>query len=376
MKMVRNGAEIKRLAFKLKDSDVRLTGSIRDWNRTPSIDLEVESAQLDLDLLIPKGARSPVRDFLETLSETSRMVAVVTVDRGLYKTLTLTDLSWRFVAKDGMLEVDRISGDLGDGHVAGRIAIHLPSQRPSVVDATARVSGVPLEKLIQATGDDTRLMSGLLSGKGTLRGSEKDPLGIVHSLNGHANFVVEHGRIQKGTILPKIITILNLPTLLQGKVNLTKDGFPFDTIVGSVSVRNGVVTEDNLVIDSPVMKTSAAGNYNLAQDRLDAVVVVSPLGSYSQFLKSIPLFGKLLAGERQGLDTAIFEVQGPLKDPDVKYLPIKSFATGLSGLAQLAFDVLKNTIMLPKELVAPGDHKDNDTGDKQKALDRSELRSP
>jgi hypothetical protein len=91
-------------------------------------------------------------------------------------------------------------------------------------------------------------------------------------------------------------------------------------------------------------------------DQIDAVVAVSPLGSYSQFLKSIPLFGKLFAGERQGLDTALFEVKGSLTEPDVNYLPLKSFATGLSGLAQLAFDVLKNTITLPKELMTPGEN--------------------
>jgi hypothetical protein len=88
-------------------------------------------------------------------------------------------------------------------------------------------------------------------------------------------------------------------------------------------------------------------------DRLEFVVAVSPFGSYAQLLKSIPLFGRLFAGERKGIDTALFEVKGPLKDPSVNYLSLRSFATGLTGLAQLAFDVLKNAIMLPKDLIAP-----------------------
>ena len=40
------------------------------------------------------------------------------------------------------------------------------------------------------------------------------------------------------------------------------------------------------------------------------------------------------------------------------YLPMKSFATGVTGLAQLAFDILKNTVMLPIDLMTP----DGDTG--------------
>ena len=52
--------------------------------------MDIESAQLDIDLLIPKGKRSPVRDFLETLADTSRVVATVSIDRGIYKSLSFT----------------------------------------------------------------------------------------------------------------------------------------------------------------------------------------------------------------------------------------------------------------------------------------------
>ncbi len=375
LKVVQNGAEIKRLAFKIKDSDVRLSGEIKNWNLTPSIDVEVESAQLDLDLLVPKGARSPVRDFLETLAETSRVVAMVTIDRGTYKSLTFTDLSWRLVAKDGMLDIDRISGDTEDGQVSGRLVFHLPRQKPAEANASVRFSGIPFERLWQLMGDEAHLITGSLSGSGTIKGNDRDPLGILHSLDVRMELVVEQGRVRRGTILPKIVTILNLPTLLQGKVDLAKEGFPFDKFIGSFSMMNGVLTEDNLIMDSPIMKMSAAGNYEVLDDRLDAVAVVSPLGSYSQFLKSIPLFGKVFAGERQGIDTALFEVKGSFKDPDVKYLPMRSFATGLSGLAQLAFDMLKNTIMLPKELIVPSNEVKR-TSEQPNHSERSDQHSP
>jgi hypothetical protein len=86
------------------------------------------------------------------------------------------------------------------------------------------------------------------------------------------------------------------------------------------------------------------------------VWAVSPFGSYSQFLKTIPLFGRLFAGDRKGLATALFSVKGSIADPEVTYLPMKSFATGLTGLAQLAFDILKNTVMLPIDLITPDDN--------------------
>lgn len=371
-KIVRTSAEIKRLAFKIKDSDVRVSGMVRNWNRNPFFNLDIESAQLDIDLLIPKGKRSPIRDFLETLADTSRVVATVSIDHGIYKTLDFHSLTSRLNIRGNVLDIDRISGDTDDGHLAGRVVVFLPPQKSAELDVSFRLSGLLIEKLLQLHADESRMMSGSLSANGSVRGNEGDSLGFVHSLDGKTDFMIEDGRVQKGRVIPKIITILNLPTLLQGKVDLGKNGLPFDKIVGSFTLSNGVLTEDNLVIDSPVMKMSAAGNYDIAADHLDAVVVVSPFGSYSQLLKSIPLFGKLFKGEREG--TALFEVKGTLQSPDVNYLPLRSFAKGITGLAQLAFDMLRNTIMLPKEIIAPSDEPSSDGA--RSGKDRPEPRLP
>ena len=66
------------------------------------------------------------------------------------------------------------------------------------------------------------------------------------------------------------------------------------------------------------------------------------------------MFGRLLEGDRPGLTTALFEVTGPLGDPDVRYLPIASITKGLTGYPRLAIDVLKNAVALPTQLMPPG----------------------
>ena len=99
------------------------------------------------------------------------------------------------------------------------------------------------------------------------------------------------------------------------------------------------------------MKVSAAGMYDWRRDRLDGISAVSPFGAYSDLLKDIPLFGRIFSGDRKGMATAMFSIAGPLGDPEVEYLPMESVKTGLSGLAQLAFDVLKNTLTLPYDLL-------------------------
>ncbi|HAP40462.1 MAG TPA: hypothetical protein DCQ94_12015, partial [Nitrospira sp.] len=105
-----------------------------------------------------------------------------------------------------------------------------------------------------------------------------------------------------------------------------------------------VVTAKEFLLDSPILKISGTGRYDLVADEFDMVLATSPLGSYSDMLKRIPLFGQLLAGDRQGFDTAVFELKGSGEQPDLRYLPTESLMTGVKGTAQLAFDILVNAI--------------------------------
>ncbi len=99
------------------------------------------------------------------------------------------------------------------------------------------------------------------------------------------------------------------------------------------------------------MKATAAGTADIHRDRLEGVVAVSPFGAYSDALKSIPLFGTIFSGERQGIATALFNLNGSLKDPQVVYMTKESFKNGLTGLGQLAFDVLKNIVLAPEKVL-------------------------
>ena len=356
---VKNGADIKRLSFRLLDSDVMLEGTIRNWAAKPTITAKIESNQMDLDLLIPKGARSPTREFLETLAATSKVQATVFMARGRYKHLKFGSLSARVMIQNGVLDLDRVSGQSTNGEVAGRIVVQLPPKQPADAELSVRATGLLVEDVLKFFGPKGGVITGEARVTGTIRGHGKNPHGLYPTLDGKMEVLLEDGRIFKSPerAVWKIISILNLPAVLQGKVDLEKDGLPYNKISATVVARNGLFETENLIIDSPIVKITAAGNYDLPTDQIDMVWAVSPFGSYAQFMKTIPLFGRLFAGDRKGLATALFSVKGSIGDPDVTYLPMKSFATGVTGLAQLAFDILKNTVMLPIDLMTPDEEK-------------------
>jgi len=357
--LVKNGAEIKRLSFRLLDSDLVLEGTVRNWALKPTITAKIESNQMDLDLLIPKGERSPIREFLETLAATSKVQATASIARGHYKHLKFGSLSARIMIQDGVLDLDRVSGQSTNGEVAGRVVVQLPRKQPADAEISLRATGLPVEDVLKLLGPKGEFMTGEARMTGTMRGHGKNPHGLYPTLSGKVDLLLENGRILKSQerAIWKIISILNLPAVLQGKVDLEKEGLPYNKITATFLAQNGLFETENLIIDSPIVKITAAGSFDLPTDQIDMVWAVSPFGSYSQFLKTIPLFGRLFAGDRKGIATALFSVKGAIEDPEVTYLPMKSFATGVTGLAQLAFDILKNTVMLPIDLMTPDEEK-------------------
>ena len=369
VRFARNEVDLKRLSFRLQGSDLALEATVRNWLVKPAITGKIESDQLDLSLVIPQGERSPMREFLETLAATSHVTMSASVARGHYRHMKLTALSARINIQDGVLDIDRLSGESGHGHVAGRLVAYLPPKAPADIDLSLRATGVELDDLLRLTDAQIHGVSGEARLSGVLRGHGRNPHGIYPSLNGKIEVLLENGRILKSNerVIWKIISLLNVPAVLQGKVDLEKEGLPYNRTTATVAIQNGMFQTENLIIDSPILRITAAGNYDLPTDQLDLAVAVSPFGSYSQFLKTIPLFGRVIAGERKGLATAMFTIQGAMEDPKVTYLPVKSFASGLSGLAQLAVDVLTNTLTIPIDLVAP----DEETEVKPRDLSRS-----
>lgn len=357
--LARDTAELKRLSFRLMDSDLTLEGTMRNWATKPAITAKMESNHMDIDLLIPKGQRAPIRDLLEWLAATSKVNATASIARGRYKHLKFGALSGRITIQDGVLDLDRLSGQSTNGDIAGRIVVQLPRGEPADAEISLRATGLLVEDIYRLAGSKEGGVTGEARATGTVRGHGRNPHGIYPTLNGRTDLLLENGRIFKSEerAIWKIISILNLPAVLQGKVDLEKEGLPYNKITATVNIHNGLFETENLIIDSPIVKITAAGNYDLPTDQVDMVWAVSPFGSYSQFLKTIPLFGRLFAGERKGFATAMFAVKGSIEDPEVTYMPMKSFATGLTGLAQLAVDVLKNTVMLPIDLVTPDENK-------------------
>ena len=365
LKIDSNEAALQRVEFRMMDSDGRLRGAVKDWKGQPEINITFESSKFDIDLLIPKEGRSPLRDILERLAAKGSLEGTMTIDRPRYKDVPLKNLSALMRIHDNLVIVDRIRGESDGGPLAGRVLVHLPPNKPAAVRGSFHIKDLPFEQVHQSIGHEERLVTGSLSLRGKIQGHGRNAQGVLPTLHGKIDVMIKDGHVRQGTVLPKILKILNLPTVLQDEVDFDQDGFPFDKTTGTLTIEDGIVTSQDIVVDSPIMKMTAAGNYNLKRDHLEVVSAVSPFGRYSDFLKDIPLFGKILAGDRKGLATALFSVTGSIENPNVVYMPVSSLTTGLGGFGQLALDILKNTFTLPAELLGADTENSSSNGSSQ-----------
>ncbi|TSA00763.1 MAG: DUF3971 domain-containing protein [Nitrospiraceae bacterium] len=347
--------EVEGGTLKIADSRINATGEVRGWRGVPRIQAVFDSPGLDLALLIPEGARSPVRAAMEALTRGAKLSATVSIRNGRYHGVPFDEIQAKVSGEGGALVMDPVTGRMGKGAIAGQTRVALPPGKYAAVESTLHLQGIAVEPVFNLFGVKEPPLTGSLTLDGAIRGDGTHPQGTAPTLNGDVKVLVSNGRFRKLSATSKIAGLLNLTAQLAGKADVSEQGMPFDCVSGRVVVKNGVAEVQNYRVDSPILKITGAGTYDIPNDRYDMVMVVTPFGSYEGILQSIPLFGKLFAGEREGFSTAFFEVKGPLNDPAVTWLPMKSVASGITGLGQLAFDLMKNIVLLPKELIAPTD---------------------
>jgi hypothetical protein len=347
--------EIEQGSVRIKDSRINAKGTVRGWRGIPLVQVALDSPGMDLELVIPEGERSPVRTALEAIGREAKLTATVTVRNGRYHGVTFDEIQVKASGGEGVFVLDPVTGGTSGGTIAGQARIAVPEGKPAAIESSLHVDGVAVEPLFRAYGFKEPPFTGALKLDGAIRGDGSDPRGTSPTLNGDVRVMVKKGYFRKLSATAKISGLLNLATLLAGKEDFSDRGIRFDCITGRVVVKNGIADIQNYLVESPIMKITGAGTYDIPNDRYDMVMVVSPFGSYESVLQSIPLFGKLFAGEREGFSTAFFEVKGSLTDPQVTWQPIKSVGAGLTGLGLLAFDFMKNLILLPKEIVSPSE---------------------
>lgn len=353
---------ILRAGWTVGASDVQASGVIREWRKAPHMTLEVTASDLDLAWLGRKNSESPAGAepgnavsgaWLDELKDLD-VTAAVNIARVHYKQLALADIAGRIRVSEGRFRIDRLRARTKGGHLGAELAMAGRQTAMALAEGAWRFNGVPVEDVLAVAGQEA-ILTGRLSMEGQVRAPLQGALAMQEAVKsaGDIHVLIEEGRIKSAPLIGGLLKIVNLPALVQGQGDLNRDGLAFQKLAGVFALDRGVLTVKQLYLEGPVIKISGTGEYDIVADRFDLAMAASPLQSYSSFLDSLPVLGRLLAGDRQAFGTTLFEVKGPLGAPDIKALPFESLAGGVTGLFRFAYDVLVNTVTLPADLFIP-----------------------
>ena len=212
-----------------------------------------------------------------------------------------------------------------------------------------KLEAIPINNLAALAGVVLLPLEGDLWMNGSIQGRVHPNQDPIPTLHGNLNILAKEGHIHSGKILSRILSILNLPALLKRDVKFNQANIPFNSISSDINIAKGILHTENLVLNSPTLLMSAAGTHDLSTEQLNMMVGISPLGSYTNVLKKIPLVNRLFGEDEGKLLTAFVEVKGPIQDPQVRPLPFKSVEEGAKGLIDLSLKALKRASRLPKE---------------------------
>src|SRR6185312_1934524 len=135
--------------------------------------------------------------------------------------------SCRIRFEHGSLKIDRISVDTDDGHLAGRINLTIPERGPRLVSSMFGISGVPIDHLFSLIEERPRIR-GWVTARGGLQAEFGQDRIFRSSISSRRpiSIMIERGRLIYAPVISKVLTLINLPALLRGKMDLTEDGIP------------------------------------------------------------------------------------------------------------------------------------------------------
>lgn len=183
----------------------------------------------------------------------------------------MRDFHMRVRLDHGLLNVDPLSVQIAQGHLAGMLRI---DGRHAVPDSTVdlRLSGAQLGSLIKAKGPNPPIEAGLWA-RARLEGSGASVRAAAAHANGSVTGVMPGGELRK--TIANLISI-NLDRTAFLLLTKNKSDTPIRCAVMDFQARQGVLTIDRGVMDTGVVQINGSGDVDLRDETLNMRFAAKP----------------------------------------------------------------------------------------------------
>jgi hypothetical protein len=346
-------ADITSCSFVFGLSDCRFSGILENI-LPPRGTLAAESRFLDIDDFvrtvqktmrrIPRKKNRPANT--PSIFQQTHLKAPMRIQTVNFMNWTADNATTSFSYIDGAMLWDDVVLHAPGGQVLGSVLYDFADMRNQRLVLTADQSSVDFTWAVPGMSQ-TKTITGLLDLRGNFESAFYNHGGIVPNMTGDFTIRVTEGTLQKFTVLSKILSMFSLSRIikLQGP-DMQSTGMPYDLIKGNLTLTNGVMSTEDLVIKSSAMNLSAVGTLNIADEEIDFIVGAQPLETLGKIVGSVPIAGNIFTGEDKSLTVGYFRVKGPFSDTSVTPMPVKSLSTGVrkifSSLLEIPWDIFQS----------------------------------
>ncbi len=215
--------------------------------------------------------------------------------------LDLAHLHATVVGRHGAFNLDPFRFELAGGQVSEKASMDV-ARYPVRWTESVKIRGVQVKPVLKALAG-TDMLSGIMQMDTKLNGSGLLPETAMRRLNGTGNVLLRDGMI-RGFDIAGTLRHITAPGQQRGQKQTD-----FSQLSGSFKIKNGVASNDDLFMASPLFRLTGYGKINLSAKDIDYHVKPRLVGSLAGQGDT--------AAARKGLVIPL-RIKGPLDDPRVK----------------------------------------------------------
>jgi uncharacterized protein involved in outer membrane biogenesis len=332
----KNSIVLKSVSGLINSSNFNLNG-VYQTGKTRQAIIAVTSSKLDLDDL--RLFSSPAQKSDTHSGAGMDVKLALNVESGNFGKLAFSKLNASAQQENGTVYLQNLTAALLGGKLSAKGRIAPGGDQGDRYDLALDISRADAEKLFTAL-DISREVTGTLNLSGNVTARGNTLLDIKKSALGNIKLSMNSGKLKKFESFAKIFSILNVSQLLKFKLpDMASGGMPYSSIKGSFSVKDGIVSTQDLFISSNAINMSIVGKADLVKEDLNFTLGAQPLQTVDKIVNRIPIVGWLLTGKDKDLLTAYFEAKGKWSDPQVSAIPVKSLGKGILNVFVRAFQL-------------------------------------
>jgi AsmA protein len=193
----------------------------------------------------------------------------LTIDTFQAAKIKMTNINVKAHFQDGVLNLAPITASFYQGSLNGQAKINVQSVMPQMT-LYAKLANVQAEPLMDDLGSAKQKIK--IAGLGNIElqvtTSGAESAAIVSNLNGTSQFSFNNGTIV-GIDLGYLIDSAAAFAKQQAVTATNNDKTNFGTLTGTATIKNGVITNNDLFADAPRFATRGTGTINLVSQKID-----------------------------------------------------------------------------------------------------------